>query len=104
MTKLVVDPGICGFKATIEATAVSDCVAKVTVTSDCEKAVGAGELLAEVDYFSILKRQGGSYNAYLEAVSNMEHSACPIPVAILKAAEAELGFAAAKDVSFHFQK
>ncbi|MBA7684200.1 hypothetical protein ES703_92590 [subsurface metagenome] len=35
---------------------------------------------------------------------DMKHVACPVPVAILKAVEAELGFAAAKDVSFQIQK
>lgn len=35
---------------------------------------------------------------------NMEHISCPIPVAILKAVEAELGFAAPKDVSIKIQK
>ena len=49
MTKVVVDPGICGFIATIEATALSDRAARVTVTSEYEKAVEAGELLNEID-------------------------------------------------------
>ena len=100
MTKVVVDPGICGF----EATALSDHTARVTVTSDCEKAVKAGELLKEVDWFSLLKKQGETYVAYQEAMQDMDHISCPILSAILKAVEAELGFAATKDVSFHFQK
>ena len=41
MTKVVVDPGICGFIAIIEAVALSDRAARVTVTSECEKAVEA---------------------------------------------------------------
>jgi len=104
MTKVIVDPGICGFPATIEVTATSDHTARVTITSDCEKAVKAGELLKEVDWFSLLKQQGESYSAYQAALQTVEHLVCPVPVAILKAVEAELGFAAAKDVSFHFQK
>lgn len=104
MTEVIVDPGICGFPATIEVTATSDHTARVTVTSDCEKAVKAGELLNEVDWFSLLKKQGETYDAYQDAVLNMEHISCPIPVAILKAVEAELGFAAPKDVSIKIQK
>jgi len=104
MTKVIVDPGICGFPATIEVTATSDHTARVTITSDCEKAVKAGELLKEVDWFSLLRKQGGTYPAYQDAVLDMKHISCPIPVAILKAVEAELGFAALGDVSFHFQK
>ncbi|MBA7659946.1 hypothetical protein ES703_67942 [subsurface metagenome] len=104
MTKVIVDPGICGFPATIEVTATSDHTARVTITSDCEKAVKAGELLKEVDWFSLLRKQGETYPAYQDAVLDMKHISCPIPVAILKAVEAELGFALPKDVSFHFQK
>lgn len=104
MTKVVVDPGICGFMATIEVAALSDRAARVTVTSECEKAVGAGELLNEIDWFSILRKQGEGYSAYRDAMLDMKHVACPVPVAILKAVEAELGFAAAKDVSFQIQK
>ena len=104
MTKIVVAPGICGFVATIEANALSAHTARITVTSDCEKVIKAGELLKEVDWFSLLKKQGGSYSAYQEVAQNMDHITCPVPVAILKVAEAELGFAATKDVSFKIQK
>lgn len=64
MTEVIVDPGVCGFPATIEVTATSDHTARVTVTSDCERAVKAGELLNEVDWFSLLKKQGETYDAY----------------------------------------
>jgi hypothetical protein len=104
MTKVVVDPGICGFMATIEVAALSDRAARVTVTSECEKAVGAGELLNEIDWFSILRKQGEGYSAYRDAMLDMKHVACPVPVAILKAVEAELGFALPKDVSFQIQR
>lgn len=104
MIKVVVDPGICSFIATIEATALSDRAARVTVTSNCEKAVEAGALLKEIDWFSILRKQGDSYSAYRDAMLGMKHAACPVPVAILKAVEAELGFALPKDVSFKIQK
>ena len=104
MTEVIVDPGVCGFLATIEVTATSDHTARVTVTSDCEKAVKAGELLNEVDWFSLLKKQGKTHDAYQGVVQDMEHISCPIPVAILKAVEAELGFAAPKDVSIKIQK
>ena len=100
MTKVVVDPGICGF----EATALSDHTARVTVTSDCEKAVKAGELLKDVDWISLLRQQGETYAAYQKAMQDMDHVSCPILSAILKAVEAELGYALPKDVSFHIQK
>ncbi len=103
-TEVDVAPGICGFPATIEVAATSDHTARVTVTSDCEYAVKAGELLEEVDWFSLLKKQGKTYTDYQDAVLDMKHISCPIPVAILKAVEAELGFALPKDVSIKIKK
>ncbi len=90
--------------ATIEVAAISDRAARVTVTGECEKAGGAGELVNEIDWFSILRKQGEGYSAYRDAMLDMKHVACPVPVAILKAVEAELGFALPKDVSFQIQK
>ena len=103
MTKVVVDPGVCGFIATIDVVALSSHTARVSITSECEQAVKVGELLREVDWFNLLKKQGESYSAYQDAVLNIGHISCPVPVAILKAVEAELGFAAPKDVAIRFK-
>ena len=103
MTKVVVDPGICGFIATIDVAALSDHTARVTLTSDCESAIKVGELLKEVDWFSLLRQQGDCYSAYQAAVQNVGHITCPVPVAILKAVEAELGLASSKDVAIQFK-
>jgi hypothetical protein len=103
MTKVVVDPGVCGFIATIEVAALSAHTARVTLTSDCESAIKVGELLKEVDWFSLLRQEGDSYSAYLAAVQDIGHITCPVPVAILKAVEAELGLALPKDVVIRFK-
>ncbi len=104
MTIVTVDPGVCGFPAVIEVEAVSASRAKVRVKSDCEKAVEAGEALKEVDFFELFKREGDTYSVYRDTVFAMDHITCPIPVAIMKGVEAELGMAVPKDVSMRIDK
>jgi len=36
MTRIVVEPGICGFNATVEATGLSRGKIKVTIATNCE--------------------------------------------------------------------
>jgi hypothetical protein len=102
-TKLVVDAGICGNTTTIDVVSLPDHKVKVTVNSDCEVVGKMGEELKEVDWLSIWKQQGDSYDAYKAASRLTKHFMCPIPVAVLKAIEVEAGLALPKDVTFSFK-
>ena len=62
-----------------------------------------GGQLEELDWPSLWKREGEGYSAYQAALQNIEHITCPVPVAILKAIEAELGLALPKDVAIRFK-
>ena len=67
---------------------------KVVVTSDCELVKELGESLVEVDAGYALK-QG-------QALSEYVHATCPVPIAILKAIEAEAGLTVPCDVVILF--
>ena len=102
MTKVVVEAGICGFTATIEVTKVSAHKVRVVIVSECEMLSEMGSQLEELDWRDALRPQGNSpvCNAVFK---HTEHAACPVPSAILKAIEVEVGMALPRDVSVRFE-
>ena len=103
-TKLVVDAGICGNITTIDVVSLPDHKVKVSITSDCEGVSKMSEELKELDWMSLWKQEGDGYSAYQNASQCTKHFMCPVPVAVLKAIEAEVGLALPKDVVFSFKK
>ncbi len=102
MTKVIVDPGVCRFISTIEVHRADKRTVKVLVSSDCKMATKLGESLAEVGQWDVIKRHVDS-KVYQDASECRLHPACPIPVAIIKAVEAEAGLALPRDVVIHFE-
>ncbi|MBE9513967.1 MAG: hypothetical protein KAX25_04240 [Dehalococcoidia bacterium] len=101
MTRVVVDPGICGFPAIVEVTRLSSRKVKVAITSDCEMLAQMGAHLSELDWRDALKAQDASL-VQEYASQHIKHVACPVPTAILKAIEVEVGVALPRDVSIQF--
>ena len=94
MTRVIVNPGVCGFTTTIDVSKVSKRRVKVVITSDCEMVTELGESFTEVDAGQALK-QG-------QALSEYVHATCPVPIAVLKAIEAEAGLTVPCDVVILF--
>jgi hypothetical protein len=101
MTKVVVDAGICGFKAKFEVDKLSNRRVSVALSSECEMISRLAEKIKELDWQDTLKARDDSalFRAVLQYV---KHIACPVPVAIIKAIEVEVGLALPKDVTIHF--
>jgi len=102
MTRVAVDPGICGFPTSIEVTRLSPAKLKVAISSDCEMVTSLGFHLSELDTRDALRSHGRSA-VYEHAFQQLKHIACPVPTAILKAIEVELGAALPRDVSIRFE-
>lgn len=105
MTTLKVDAGACGCWAKIVASRVDDRHVQVRIESDCEQVVKMNEDLAKVQWKGQGHKVFGSIvesAVYRSAASHIRHTACPIPSAILKAIEVEVGAAVPSDVSFVF--
>ena len=99
---LVVDPGVCGMNTTIKVNKIDGKRFRVDVTTNCEIIVRMGELVEEVDLNDVLMPQINS-KVYKCASECGVHTACPIPMAILKAIEVEAGLALPRSVSVDFQ-
>ena len=102
MTRVVVNPGVCGKNVTIEVEKVGKRGVTVTINSDCEMVNDMGESLDEVDQWDVFKPPIDS-PFYKCALHCRLHAACPIPMAIIKAIEVEAGLAVPRPVSLRFE-
>jgi hypothetical protein len=101
MTRVSVESGICGFTSTIEVAKLSAKMVRVDISSDCEMVSKLGEKLHDLEWRNALKLPENPLLCKC-AHRYIRHAACPVPVAILKAIEVEVGMALAKDVAIHF--
>lgn len=95
-----VDPGICGFLCDIKAEAEKRTV-HFHIQSDCQQIKKMAECLGPVglrDLFVPLSKN----TIFLSAEASRCHLACPIPWALVKAAEVVLGLALPKEAALRF--
>jgi hypothetical protein len=102
MTKVTVNPGVCGFITTIEVNKAEKRKVSVKIDSGCEHIVELGKSLKEVDMRDIMKPRS-ECEVHQQASSNQLHAACPVPEGIIKAIEAEFGLALPRDATIHFE-
>jgi hypothetical protein len=100
---LAVDPGICGFPCLVKARKLdARKVALQIAESDCGQIQRLSERLTEMslhDLFLPATRNP----VYVEAAASSCHPSCPIPAAVLKAAEVAMDMALPKDVYIRFE-
>ena len=95
-----VDPGICGFECEIEAEGDRRTV-HFSVQSDCEQIKDLVKHLGPIslkDLFVPLSKN----IIFLSAETSRCHLACPVPWALVKAAEVALGLALPKEATLRF--
>ena len=99
---LSVDPGICGFSCIIEARKGDrETVSLLINGSECKHVQRFSEFVKEIT----LKELFAPFDAnpvYISAQQARCHSSCPIPSAVLKAAEVTMSMALPRDVSIEF--
>ena len=103
MAKAEVFAGICGFRTEIEARGAND-VVQLSILSDCPAISRLASHLTEVDpYHEITFRHGGPLTFHM-SYQYCSHTACPVPVGIIKAVEVEAGLALPKDATIKVYK
>jgi hypothetical protein len=98
---LTVDSGICGFRSVIEARKRGKDSVSITIESDCEQICQLNNVLGSMALKDIFTPPGRNL-VFARAQEARCHVTCPVPVAILKCAEVELGMALPRDVSITF--
>lgn len=99
-TYLLVEPGACGIKTTIKVEK-QDHIVSIKVRSECNDVIAFASSLRSLTINEALKPIAKN-RIYKEASNFLKHPSCPIPCAVLKAIEAELGLTLKKDVHFTF--
>ncbi len=100
---LEVDPGICGFACTVRSTSENKKTAQIKISgSGCtmiQELAGTVKEVSMQDIFVPLTKN----LIFINAEKAKCHLACPVPVAVVKAAEAALVLALPKDVTMKFE-
>lgn len=101
-TVVKVNPGICGFECKISAWLSGKKSVRIDITeSHCTMIQKIAVQIHEVSLHDLYSPLTG--NMIFKAVEQAGcHLACPVPVAIVKAAEAALGLALPKDAAIFF--
>ena len=104
MTKVIVDPGICGTIATVTAHSEDGDEVTVTIDSPCKGVSGIIPALGDTfDPYEICFAKPGSGALYEFACGNFPaHGGCPVIAGIVKCVEAECGLALKKNASITF--
>ncbi len=103
MATAEIDSGICGFGATIRTQSEGDKV-KVEIESECQAIRDLAAELTEVDPFQEITFRGSGPRSLEMGVKHCYHTACPVPVGIIKAVEIEAGLALPKDAVIKLSK
>jgi len=101
MTTLEVEGGICGYVSTVRASRTSPSTIRVDIESDCAMVMACAEDLNELHIKDALnpRRDGWVHNLMFK---HIRHAGCPVPTAVAKALEVELGAALPKDAHIRF--
>ena len=99
MTKSVIKAGVCGFKTMVKAESSDGQNVSLQIESGCQDIQKIAESLREVDAFSAVFGKMTDSPVYQLAVEHCSHTACPVPMGILKTIEAAASLALPKDVS-----
>ena len=105
MTKVMIDPGVCGFVTSAEAVSEDQEEVKITVKSGCESIRRMTEVLGDTfDAFDVCLVKPGQGPLYEYAAEHCPgHASCPIIAGITKCIEVECRLALPKDASIRFE-
>ena len=103
MARARIDAGICGFETIVE-TQKQGRKCLVNIESDCEAIQELAEVLTEVDPFEEIMFRGEGPLTFRMAATHCKHTACPVPVGIIKAVEIASGLALPKNAVIELSK
>jgi hypothetical protein len=103
LAKAEITSGICGFRATVE-TRMEGRKCFVSIESDCDAIQRLNEELTAVNPFQEISFRGEGPQTLKLGAKHCYHTACPVPVGIIKAIEIEAGLALPTDAIIRLSK
>jgi len=102
-TVLLLNAGICGFKTKVTATSDGATV-QYRIESDCPHVSKLNDALDKnMGAFDPLTMPFSENPVYLACGKALAHSACPVPMALIKAAEVAAGLGLKRSVALDFE-
>ncbi len=101
MAKVKIHSGACGLITTVEAR-MNGAKCTLSLDSDCEAIRSLAGELEEVDPFQEISFRGEGPQTLELGAEHCYHSACPVPVGIIKAVEVAAGLNLPVDTSIEF--
>ncbi len=98
MAKAEVHAGVCGFTTIVETRMDGD-VCKVAIQSECAAIQRLAQALTEVNPYQEISYRRKTPLTLEMAAKFCNHTACPVPVGIIKAVEVESNLALPADVN-----
>ncbi len=96
-----VDPGVCQLKSTVTAEMGDDgMTVNVKIDSDCKFVRQFGEALKPIEAYTEFSLPVLENPVYICASEHLQHSACPVACAVLKAIEVAADLGLKRDVHF----
>jgi len=104
MTKVYIDPGMCGMKAVVTASSEDGEEVTLSIESPCKGVGGIIDALGDTfDPYDICFAKPGTGPLYEYASENFPaHGACPVIAGIVKCVETECGLTLKKDAVITF--
>lgn len=103
MSRVTVHAGACGYDVAVEVEKVDRHTVRVALRSECKEVMAMQPEMAELNWRRGVFCRIAESRVYACAAQHLHHAACPVPSAILKAIEVEVGIALPKDVTIHFE-
>lgn len=104
MAKAIIDAGICGYQTTVEAEKQENYQVKLHIQSDCQHIQKLAADLHEVNALNEISPKKGEHQILQKGNQYCTHSACPVPVGVIKAVEVAAGLALPKDAKITIEK
>ena len=105
MTKVTINPGVCGLVTKVKASSADQMEVKLEIASACPSINGMLKELGDTfDAYELCLVKPGEGPFYAYAAEHLPgHSSCPAIAGILKCVEAECRLALPKDASIMFE-
>ena len=101
---VVVNAGVCGYKATIRAEKTTGYNVRLQIDTDCPHVAKIAPEPLEVDAVRQIGLRTGLPSLLVDAYACCAHAACVVPSALIKAVEVAGGLALPVDVSVKIHK
>lgn len=102
--EVTVNPGVCGFKTVIVSRAEDRRHASLEIKTECPNLKPIESEIVTADAYKEVFAKVGHSGIYASVAKHSKHSACPVPMAIVKGIEAACGLALPRDVKVEVKK